>query len=224
MATNKPLTDASRKKLLDSIQASILGHLRLAKCDHKEILDYCREAHIREDAPKSEWESLTQFATEEIQKNAERVAAEKVHWPEETDCDRLDRVQESLRDKGILLWQASPCCDTCTGGELPERVAWVTDRHPDFADHARGYSFFIDQTLPESLSESTELPLFLSYGWFPPEEETDPLQEEYEQNALAIAHQVCACLREEGFEPAWDGSLAHKIGITLNWQRRTMLE
>lgn len=224
MADQKPWNDESRQTLLDNIRASILGQLRLAKRDHEDILDYCREVHIEADAPESEWEELGQIAAEELKRCAFRLAAEKNNWPEETDCDRLDRVQESLREKGILLWQASPCCDTCTGGELPDRVAWVTERHPDFADHARGYGFFIDQNLPEELSESTELSVFLAYGWFPPEDVTQLTQEEYERNALAIAHQICSCLREEGFEPAWDGSLARKIGITVNWQRRTMLE
>jgi hypothetical protein len=224
MADEEPWNEESRQNLLDNLRAAILGQLRLAKRDHDDILEFCREVHIEAEAPESEWEEIGQLAVEELQRCATRLTAEKTTWPEETDCDRLDRVQESLREKGILFWQASPCCDTCTGGELPDRVAWVTDRHPDFADNAQGYCFFIDQNLPESLAESMELSVYLAYGWFPPEDVIDSPQEEYERNALAIAHQVCACLRDEGFEPAWDGSIARKIGITLNWQRRTMLE
>jgi hypothetical protein len=48
--------------------------------------------------------------------------------------------------------------------------------------------------------------------------------EAYKKNALAIAREVCECLRDEGFEVNWDGDFARKIGVSLNWQRRTMLE
>ena len=47
---------------------------------------------------------------------------------------------------------------------------------------------------------------------------------EYESHALDIAHQICECLRDEGFEPGWDGSFSRKIEVTLNWQRRSLLE
>jgi hypothetical protein len=41
---------------------------------------------------------------------------------------------------------------------------------------------------------------------------------------LARGGVVGLCLRDEGFEVNWDGDFARKIGVSLNWQRHTMLE
>ena len=127
-------------------------------------------------------------------------------WPPETDCDRLDRVEETLRGRGILLWQVSPCCDTCTGGELPDRIDEIDRRYPGFRDRVRGYAFFIDQNMADMLAEDTQVSVYLAYGWFSPDDST-VAPEVYESKALGIAREVCDCLREHGFEPDWDGSL-----------------
>ncbi len=145
---------------------------------------------------------------------------EQAGWPDETDCDRLDLVEATLRSHGILLWQASPCCDSCTGGELPDRIDEIEKQHPNFRDKLRGYAFFIDQNMADMLAEDTELSVYLAYGWFSPEDTTTE-PEVYVKNSLSIAREVCECLREHGFEPDWDGSFSKKIGITLNWLRRT---
>jgi hypothetical protein len=60
-------------------------------------------------------------------------------------------------------------------------------------------------------------------GWVSPDG-SGVAPEVYEKNALAIADEVCKCLRDEGFEVDWDGNFARKIGLSLNWQRRTLLE
>ena len=107
--------------------------------------------------------------------------------------------------------------------EMRDRVAAIDARHPGFRDHLRGYAFFIDQNVPEELSEGTEISIFLGYGWVSPEgSEVSP--DEYQGHALGIGREICECLRTEGFEPDWDGSFSRKIGITLNWQRRNRLE
>lgn len=41
---------------------------------------------------------------------------------------------------------------------------------------------------------------------------------------MSDSHEICQFLRDEGFEPDLNGKLDRKIGISLNWQRRTMLE
>jgi hypothetical protein len=140
-----------------------------------------------------------------------------------TDCDRLDRVEDALRDQEILLWQVSPCCDTCTGAELPDRIDVINGRFPGFHDRVRGYAFFIDQNMPEMLAKSTELSVYLAYGWFSPDG-SEVAPEVYQKHALGIAREVCEALRDEGFEANWDGDFARKIGVSLNWQRRTKLE
>lgn len=215
--------DKSRENLRKRLRSIILGELRLSKESPKSILETCRDVYIQGECPEKEQDKFIQFATEVLERTAATLAAEQKTWPKQTDCDRLDRVEAALRDKGILLWQASPCCDTCTGGDLPDRIDVVARRHPGFRKLLRGYAFFIDQSLPDELAESTTISLYLAYGWFPPDDK-EPSPELYEKNALAIANEVCQCLRRERFKILWDGSFSKKIGFTLNWQRRTLLE
>jgi hypothetical protein len=73
------------------------------------------------------------------------------------------------------------------------------------------------------LADDIHISLYLAYGWISGDgSRVDP--ESYKDNALGIAREVCGCLLECGFEPLWDGSFSSKIGVSLNWQRRTMLK
>ena len=223
MSIDRVWNDQSREELRERLRQLILGEIRLSRRGRQELLDLCSEGYIQEDAPEEEWETFIQFSTDELDRVISQLYSEKSAWPHETDCDRLDRVENTLRERGILLWQASPCCDTCTGAELPDRIEEIDQRFPGFRDDVRGYAFFIDQNMPENLAESTDVSVFLAYGWFSPDEsEIGP--EEYVKNALGIAREVCACLHEEGLEPNWHGDFDRKIGVSLKWQRRTMLE
>lgn len=215
--------DESRDELREALRSVIFGKLRLANETHEEILEACRETYIQEDCPESQWDTFLKFASDELNRAATALAAEKTAWPEVTDCDRLDRVETALRDRGILLWQVSPCCDNCTLGELAERIDVVDGRYPGFRDRLRGYAFFIDQNMPHFLAKGVNLSVYLGYGWFSPDG-SEAAREIYEKNAIAVAQEVCKCLRDEGFEPDWNGELNRKILISLNWQRRTMLE
>ena len=215
--------DGSRTELRETLRTTVLGEVRLAKSSHDEIIDTCRVVYIDEESPEQEREQFVRFATEELGNAATNHTKEQINWPRETDCDRLDRVDTALRDNGILLWQASPCCDTCTVGELPDRIEAIDRRHPGFSNRLRGYAFFIDQNMADMLAEDTNISVYLAYGWYS-EDGSSVSPELYERNALGIAREVCECLQENGFEPNWDGSFSKKIGISLNWQRRTMLE
>ena len=215
--------DKSREDLRTTLRRAILGELRLAKNDHKSILDACDETYIGDDCPENEQRTFIQFAADELKRAEAQLASEKSAWPAVTDCNRLDRAESALRDRGILLWQVSPCCDTCTYGEMEDRTDAINRRHPGFRDRLRGYAFFIDQNMPEILANGTDLSVYFAYGWFSPDD-SEVAPDVYPKVALSIAREVCECLRDEGFEANWDGDLARKIGVSLNWQRRTMLE
>lgn len=223
MSDDRNWNDQARDDLRSTLQSYIHGQLRLAKYDDQGILDGCREVYIDDECPENERSTFVRFAAEELRRATAQLAAEKSTWPQETDCDRLDRVEAALRERNILLWQVSPCCDTCTGSELGIRIDEINRRHPGFKDRVRGYAFFIDQSMPEMLSEGSELSVYLGYGWFSPDD-SQVAPEIYEKNALAVAREVCDCLRRERFEPDWNGSFARKIGVSLNWQRRNRLE
>jgi hypothetical protein len=215
--------EASREDLRESLRNLVRGEVRLARSDHEDILQRCRDVCDGEECPEAEQSGFIQFATAELAQAASTHSAEQANWPPQTDCDRLDSVEAKLREKGILLWQASPCCDTCTSSELPERSDVITGRYSGFRDRLRGYAFFIDQNLPERLAESTGLSVYLGYGWVPPDDSPDVAKDVYEERALGIAHEICNCLREHGFEPDWGGDFSRKIGVSLDWKRRTLL-
>jgi len=223
MSDERIWNDKSREDLYDTLRSVILGELRLAKRGHEDILAACREAYIQDECPEHEWDTFIRFAADELDRAASRLAIEKAAWPEQTDCDRLDRVEAALRERGILLWQVSPCCDTCTGGELPDRIDVIDRRYPGFRDCLRGYAFFIDQNMPEMLAESTQVSVYLAYGGFV-RDDSEVAPDVYEKKALAIAREVCECLRGEGFEANWAGDINRKIGVFLDWKRRTKLD
>ncbi len=215
--------EGSREELRESIQRCVRGELRLARYDHQALLEHCRDVYMQDTCPDDEWESFLQFTTDEIEREAAKLFAEMETWPEETDCDRLDRAEQLLRDRGILLWQASPCCDTCTMGEFSDRLQVIDEQFPGLNDRLRGYTFFIDQNIPDELSEGSELTVCLGYGSIS-EDEADNDPEVYEKKALGIAREVCECLHAAGIKPDWDGSFSRKICITVQWQRRTLLK
>jgi hypothetical protein len=212
-----------RIELREQLRETVMGELRLRMRGGPEIVDFCREVFIEDQCPKNEWGHFTQFVSEELTRAEARLEAESAGWPERTDCDRLDRAEVAMRERGILFWQASPCCDTCTGGELPDRIDFIDSRVPGFRARLRGYAFFIDQGLAEMLAESSEATVFLAYGWFIPAG-AEVSDEEHTARSLDIGHEVCECLRQEGLVPMWAGDFAKKIGVSVNWQRRGPLE
>lgn len=222
MGNEETWNDESRQNLREALRSDIVGKVRLARHRHKDILGACEE-HIADECPKDECNSFIQFAKDELHRAATLLTSEQTTWPAKTDCDRLDSVEIALRKRGILLWQVSPCCDTCTRGELTDRIDLIDRRFPGFRNDIRGYAFFIDQNMPEMLSERTHLSVYLGYGWISPDD-AEVAADDYQKNALGIAHEVCKCLRDEGFEVDWVGNLDRKIGLSLNWQRRTFLE
>lgn len=212
----------SREDLRVTLQTQILGEVRLARFDHSEILDFCRDVYLSDGCPEVEQDVFVQFAAEQLKLAAATHGAEQAAWPRETDCDRLDRVEVALRDRDIVLWQVSPCCDTCTVAELPDYVDLIDRRYPGLRERVRGYAFFIDQNMAEMLAGSTRLTVYLGYGWASPDG-SDVSRDLYKKNALGIAHEVCDCLRQHGFQLDWDGDFSKKIGVRLDWRRRTKL-
>ena len=222
MSAESIWNDSARSNLRVTLRNVVAGEVRLGKSGHDEIIQICREVYIEDRCPEDERASFVCYATEELKKAEAAHFVEQAAWPAETDCDRLDQVEAVLRDRGILLWQMSPCCDSCTGGELADRIAEIERRCCGFRGRVRGYGFFVDQNMAAMLVENKILSIYLAYGWLS-HDESSIAPDVYERNALSVALEICHCLREHGFKPTWDGSLANKIGLSLNWQRRTML-
>jgi hypothetical protein len=214
--------EAARESLKDEIRNRLLGEIRFNRYDQDAILDFCQMVHIEDQAPEDEQEDFSRFAQDELKKVMLVHSEEQQFWPAETDCERLDRVEKDLQSKGILLWQASPCCDTCSNAELPARLEVIEERHPGFRPTLRGYAFYNDQSLPEMLAVTTEVDIYLAYGWVSPEG-VEVEQDEYSVKALSIANEIVQSLKDHGFDVKWNGELSQKVEFTLNWQRRNML-
>lgn len=223
MSEAKHWDENSREDLRAAIRSCVMGEVRLAKTDQDDILDFCREVYIADVCPEEELDTFVRFAMEELEKAVAVHEKDQAAWPAETDADSLDKAEAALLERGILLWQASTCCDTCTRAEVSDRIGEIERRHPGTEDKIRGYAFFIDQNMADMLADDIRITVYLGYGWLSAEGK-DVDHDTYERNSLGIAKDVCDCLREFGFEPDWDGNLSRKIGITLNWQRRTMLQ
>lgn len=146
---------------------------------------------------------------DEIRPHVEQMADEELaahreaqkSWPLVTDCDRLDGAFRDLEASGIVCRQDFTCCGTCGSAEI---WAEMENQVPP----ARGYAFYHQQDT-ESAVEGDGL--FLNYG----------AVAEGEAAALEIAQEIAIALTHYGLKVEWNGSWEERIGVTLDWKRRT---
>lgn len=193
----------------------IRGEIRLANSDRETVLESAFEVHVMDEVDESDYATYREHILVEFDRLLEEHEAESATWPEPTDCDRLNAATVDLNERGIVLWAPSPCCDTCTMAEFPDHVDKLMAEDPTLADRFRGYAFFIDQTMNESLQDRTEIAVFLGYGLT-----IEVPEEEYEAGAVAIGEEVRECLEASGLDVDWDGTIGKKIGLSLNWQKQ----
>jgi hypothetical protein len=133
---------------------------------------------------------------------AEQRAAER-HWPDETDCDRLDAAFAALEEEGVIARQNFSCCGNCGATEIWDEVRAVEDN----GGEVQGYAFYHMQDTEGAVDGGG---LYLNYG----------ACDEGEDAALAVARTIVAELEAHGLETQWDGSWDKRIGVTLDWKRR----
>jgi hypothetical protein len=136
-----------------------------------------------------------------------RHRAAESSWPAQTDCDRLDAAFAALEGHGIVCRQNFSCCGTCGAAEIGDEM--------DAADQAglpvRGYAFYHQQDTGNAVDGSG---LYLNYGSTEPGEEA----------AMAVAGQIVRELEAHGLTTRWNGTWEQRIGIMLDWKRRSSLE
>ncbi len=133
---------------------------------------------------------------------AEQRAAER-HWPDETDCDRLDAAFAALEESGVITRQNFSCCGNCGATEIWDEVRAAEDAGVS----ARGYAFYHMQDTESAVDGGG---LYLNYG----------ACDEGEDAALAVARDIVVELEAHGLETRWDGSWDQRIGVALDWKRR----
>jgi hypothetical protein len=133
---------------------------------------------------------------------AEQRAAER-HWPDETDCDRLDAAFAALEEGGVVARQNFACCGNCGATEIWDEIHAVEDAGAP----VRGYAFYHMQDTERAVDGGG---LYLNYG----------ACDEGEAAALAVARDIVAELEAHGLETHWDGSWDTRIQVNLDWKRR----
>lgn len=137
--------------------------------------------------------------TEEMAAHIERQG----HWPEITDCDRLDLAFAALESKGIVSRQNFSCCGTCGSGEIWDEIDTVNS----MGIEVRGYTFFHQQDTESAVEGGG---LYLNYGSV----------EEGNEATVTIGREIQHELETHGLTTDWDGKLAMRIGVSLDWKRR----
>ncbi|MBX7528022.1 DUF6891 domain-containing protein [Qipengyuania vesicularis] len=125
-------------------------------------------------------------------------------WPEVTDYDRLHAAFTALEAKGIVSREHFTCCSTCGSAEIWDEIEAVTEA----GGAARGYTFFHWQDTESAVEGGG---VYLSYG----------ACEEGEGPALGIAREIVAELKAHDLPTDWNGSWGMKIGVPLDWKRRS---
>lgn len=132
-------------------------------------------------------------------------AREQAAWPETTDCDRLDAAFATLEAEGVISRQNFSCCGNCGSGEIWDEIETArAGGRP-----ATGYAFYHQQDT-ESAAEGYGL--YLNYG----------ACEKGPEAAVAIGHQIVNRLQEHGLQTDWDGRIEKRIGVSLDWKRRSV--
>jgi len=155
------------------------------------------------ESPISERDRQSEIRSALIQE-IEAVQSEQTKWPVLTDFDRLELAFDMLDDKDIVARQNFTCCGTCGAAEINLEI----EEFEAYGRRARGYVFFHQQDT-ESAVESGNL--YLSYG---------ASNNTADAVFLQIGQEIFDTLKAVGLNAHWDGKLEHRIGITLEWQRR----
>lgn len=132
-----------------------------------------------------------------------RLPAEQATWPATTDCDRLDAAFAELAANGFAAKQDFTCCGTCGAAEIGDTVE-------DFAA-TTSFVFFHQQDTEGAVEFGN---MYMSYGSFA----------EGREPSIAAGHKVVEVLARHGLKVQWDGSIKHRIHVTIDWKRRFIPE
>jgi hypothetical protein len=188
--------DERRAEARDSIRF----HVWSGYYDPDEVFDIVDEDVFEADGEHEEW--LRRAVAREFRKKREAERG----WPAVTSCDRLDRVFESLRDRGVLTWHR--CGMTIQDGleVIDGRYAEVGGKRSGLT----GYCFYHLQDMEGAMSD--EGGLWLAFGSFPPNR----------KRTVAVGQLVRDEFERAGFTVEWDGTAENRVLLEgFQWQRRS---
>jgi hypothetical protein len=189
----------TQARALEQVLEDLRTHVRekvAAGFDGEEDIVQSGVDYLSDEAPEDTLRFYSaQFTREEL-KNHE---AQQATWPEETDCDRLDKAFAELEESGIVARQNFTCCQTCGNAEIDDelKAAKVKGRKP------HGYTFYHMQDTEGAVNGSG---LYLAYAG--------------RTGGDAEAREIIAALERHGLKPEWDGSVESRIFVPIDWKRR----
>ena len=130
--------------------------------------------------------------------------AERIDWPDVTDCELLDSVFEQLTAKGII-------CSHHTGLDKTDFYGVSSKEYFSHKDKSSvvGYCFYTAESMFAAIIEEG---LLISYGSIP----VDFIHEE----VVAVGQAIKAEFEAHGFQVEWDGDPMHALLVTdFLWQR-----
>jgi hypothetical protein len=168
--------------------------------DQDEVFDITYDEIYEGDGEDEKW--LRRAVAREFRRKRE---AER-NWPAVTDCDRLDRVFESLRGMGVL---AQHRCGLTIQDGL-EVIDQLYSEAGGKQSGRSGYCFYHLQDMEAAMWG--EVGLWLAFGSFPPSRE----------QAVEVGQLLRKELDQIGFAVEWDGTAESRLLLKgFRWQRRS---
>jgi hypothetical protein len=133
----------------------------------------------------------------------ERLRAEQATWPATTDNDRLERAFAALEAGGIVARENFTCCQSCGHAEIGDELDAARER----GTAVRGYAFFHQQDTERAVEGGG---ILLAYGAVV--EDVD---------SAAIGREIAEALRATGLTVNWSGEVSKRIGVPMEWRKRT---
>jgi hypothetical protein len=187
-------------KVLESIQEHVQTAIDAAFESDEEILARTADAFC--DAGLEE-EVIRQHAIRFLTSAVEQHLESQKNWPAMTDCDRLDRTFETLESSGIVCRQNYSCCGNCGRAEISEEILKMRASGRE----VRGYCFYHQQDTESAVRGGGT---YLAYG--------SVLRGE--KASVDIGTEIERALQIAGLQTDWDGTLAKRILVKLDWKRR----
>jgi hypothetical protein len=148
-------------------------------------------------------EQVKAFAAERVSKKL----ATEAQWPQETDCDRLDRAFDRLEAQGICALHFPASGYTMRHGWDAVLRAVNADNVPE--GRYVGFCYYHAQDIDDALNGDG---LMVAFGSLVSDDHEDDIR---------IGRRVCAALEQEGLQTDWNGTADSRIALpAMRWQRR----
>ncbi|HRP11781.1 MAG TPA: hypothetical protein PLK37_12155 [Terricaulis sp.] len=193
------MAEENDEDLKQDILLMLTAQVRAGYRDREQIWlhaeDMCEEA--------GDGDALRQFASETLERLWREQRAAEAGWFGRTDCERLDQAFEELETTGIVCRQDFTCCNNCGEAEIGDEFEAVEGR----GIKVRGYAYFHAQDTERAVEGQG---VYLSYG----------ANARGDAAGVAIGREIVAVLTAYGLKPNWNGKLAQRIHVPLEWRRR----